>query len=185
MYLIQRLGGLTENYRGLKPKFQEEKGRKTGKSKGILKIPERKTMSSPPQVPPASTRVHATVETEKAQADATAAAGGLEASLLQLIQNHQHSSLKLREQTERAKRDSVRHAKRVSDLLTDALNGGVQESYVIEKRIELEIRTLAATIAKFMKQTDQWLATSHAINTAVKVPLLSSSLIFSIPSLTK
>ncbi|KAL9458318.1 hypothetical protein AB3S75_007228 [Citrus x aurantiifolia] len=126
-------------------------------------------MSSPPQVPPASTRVQATAETEKAQADTTAAAaGGLEASLLQLIQNHQHSSLKLREQTERAKRDSVRHAKRVSDLLTDALNGGVQESYVIEKRIELEIRTLAATIAKFMKQTDQWLATSHAINTAVK-----------------
>lgn len=139
-------------------------------------------MSSPPQVPPASTRVQATAETEKAQADTTAAAaaGGLEASLLQLIQNHHHSSLKLREQTERAKRDSVRHAKRVSDLLTDALNGGVQESYVIEKRIELEIRTLAATIAKFMKQTDQWLATSHAINTAVKVPLLSSSLIFSI-----
>ncbi|KAK9221501.1 hypothetical protein WN944_009927 [Citrus x changshan-huyou] len=127
-------------------------------------------MSSPPQVPPASTRVQATAETEKAQADTTAAAaaGGLEASLLQLIQNHQHSSLKLREQTERAKRESVRHAKRVSDLLTDALNGGVQESYVIEKRIELEIRTLAATIAKFMKQTDQWLATSHAINTAVK-----------------
>ncbi|KAH7577295.1 hypothetical protein JRO89_XS01G0232700 [Xanthoceras sorbifolium] len=96
--------------------------------------------------------------------------GGLEASLLQLVQNHQHSSLRLREQTERAKKESIINAKRVSDLLMDALNGGVQDSYVIEKSIEIEIRTLAATIARFMKQTDQWLATTNAINSAMKVP---------------
>ncbi|KAL5793259.1 hypothetical protein ACOSP7_001853 [Xanthoceras sorbifolium] len=94
--------------------------------------------------------------------------GGLEASLLQLVQNHQHSSLRLREQTERAKKESIINAKRVSDLLMDALNGGVQDSYVIEKSIEIEIRTLAATIARFMKQTDQWLATTNAINSAMK-----------------
>lgn len=141
-------------------------------------------MSSPPQILPARRRVQDTAETEKAQADA---AGGLEASLLQLIQNHQHSSLQLREQTERAKKDSIHRARRVSDLLMEALNGGVQESYVIEKRIELEIRTLAATIAKFMKQTDQWLATTHAINTAIKVLLLLSFFFFPnlIPRLTK
>lgn len=58
---------------------------------------------------------------------------------------------------------------RVSDLLVDAVNGGVQESFVNQKLIELEIRALATTIARFTKQTDQWLAATHALNTAVKV----------------
>lgn len=56
------------------------------------------------------------------------------------------------------------------DLLVDAVNGGVQGAFINEKRIELEIRALTATIARFMKQTDQWLvgvAPTHAINTAV------------------
>ena len=57
----------------------------------------------------------------------------------------------------------------MSDLLVDAVNGGVQESFVNEKRIELEIRALTATIVRFGKQTDQWLAASHSINTAIKV----------------
>jgi hypothetical protein len=50
------------------------------------------------------------------------------------------------------------------------VNGGVQGAFINEKRIELEIRALMATIAQFMKQTDQWLAgiaATHAINTAV------------------
>lgn len=49
------------------------------------------------------------------------------------------------------------------------MNGGVQEAFVNQKRIELEIRALTETIARFGKQTDQWLAASHAINTSVKV----------------
>ncbi|KAK3183651.1 hypothetical protein Dsin_030937 [Dipteronia sinensis] len=112
-----------------------------------------------PKRPPARTRVLHQPETE---------IGGLEGSLLQLLQNHQHSSLRLREQTEMAKKESISNAKRVSDLLVDALNGGVQDCYVVEKSIEIEIRTLAATIAKFMKQTDQWLATTNAMNSAMK-----------------
>ncbi|KAK2661658.1 hypothetical protein Ddye_000232 [Dipteronia dyeriana] len=112
-----------------------------------------------PKHPPARTRVLHQPETE---------VGGLEGSLLQLLQNHQHSSIRLREQTERAKKESIRNAKRVSDLLVDALNGGVQDCYVVEKSIEIEIRTLAATIAKFMKQTDHWLATTNAMNSAMK-----------------
>ncbi|MBA0735798.1 hypothetical protein Gogos_019613 [Gossypium gossypioides] len=70
--------------------------------------------------------------------------------------------------TEKAKKDAIKKAGRVSDLLVEAVNGGVQESFINEKRIEAEIRALASTIARFMKQTDQWLAASHAINTAVK-----------------
>ena len=81
--------------------------------------------------------------------------------------------------TEKAKKDAIKKAGRVSDLLVDAVNGGVQESFINEKRIEVEIRALAATIGRFMKQTDQWLAASHAINTAVKVPVISLSLISS------
>ncbi|XP_059430800.1 biogenesis of lysosome-related organelles complex 1 subunit 1 [Corylus avellana] len=94
--------------------------------------------------------------------------GGLEASLLQLVHDHHHTSLRLRDHTERAKKEAIRNARRVSDLLVDTVNGGVQEAFINEKRIELEIRSLAVTIARFMKQTDQWLAATHAINTAVK-----------------
>ncbi|KAK3018648.1 hypothetical protein RJ639_002701 [Escallonia herrerae] len=61
-------------------------------------------------------------------------------------------------QTEKAKKDAIIAAMRVSDLLVDTVNGGVQESFMNEKRIELEIRALTATIARFAKQTDQWLA---------------------------
>ncbi|XP_058198733.1 biogenesis of lysosome-related organelles complex 1 subunit 1 [Rhododendron vialii] len=94
--------------------------------------------------------------------------GGLESSLLQLINDHHHHSLSTREHAEKAKKAAIRSAVRVSDLLVDAVNGGVQESFVNEKRIELEIRALAVTVVRFAKQTDQWLAASHTINTAVK-----------------
>ncbi|KAK4382214.1 Biogenesis of lysosome-related organelles complex 1 subunit [Sesamum angolense] len=67
--------------------------------------------------------------------------GSLEASLLQIINDHNHASVELREHT---------------------------EVFINEKRIEMEIRALAATIMRFSKQTDQWLAASHAINNAVK-----------------
>ncbi|VFQ95378.1 unnamed protein product [Cuscuta campestris] len=93
---------------------------------------------------------------------------GLENSLMQMIDDHHYRHLKLRALTEESKKDAVRSASRVADLLVDAVNGGVQEAFVIEKRIEMEIRALAAAIARFGKQTDQWLAASHAINTAIK-----------------
>lgn len=70
-------------------------------------------------------------------------------------------------ETEKAKKEAAR----VADLLVDKVNGGVQESFVNEKRIEMEIRGLAASIVRFMKQSDQWLAATHSINTAIKVCL--------------
>ncbi|KAK4274895.1 hypothetical protein QN277_018057 [Acacia crassicarpa] len=95
-------------------------------------------------------------------------AKGLEASLLQLIHDHSNTSLLLRQRTEKAKKEAIIKATRVSDLLVETVNGGVQECYVIEKRIEQEIRALSTSITRFTKQTDQWLATTHALNTAVK-----------------
>ncbi|KDP45729.1 hypothetical protein JCGZ_17336 [Jatropha curcas] len=118
----------------------------------------------PPQLPLARTRVVSPQDVDKSQAEP----GGLEASLLQLMQDHHNTSLRLRDRTEKAKKDAIRNAVRVSDLLMDAVNGGVQESFINEKRIELEIRALAVTISRFMRQTDQWLAATHAINTAIK-----------------
>ncbi|KAB1225698.1 Biogenesis of lysosome-related organelles complex 1 subunit 1 [Morella rubra] len=85
-----------------------------------------------------------------------------------MVHDHHHASLRLRDLTENAKKDAIRNAGRVSDLLVDVVNGGVQEAFINEKRIELEIRALAATISRFMKQTDQWLTATHAINTAIK-----------------
>uniref|UniRef100_A0A0E0J9K9 Biogenesis of lysosome-related organelles complex 1 subunit 1 n=1 Tax=Oryza nivara TaxID=4536 RepID=A0A0E0J9K9_ORYNI len=66
--------------------------------------------------------------------------------------------------TQRAKMDAVRSAARVADLLVATVDGGVQELYINEKRIELEARALLATIAWYRKQTDQWLAATNAIN---------------------
>ncbi|KAJ1412206.1 Biogenesis of lysosome-related organelles complex 1 subunit 1 [Sesbania bispinosa] len=94
---------------------------------------------------------------------------GLEASLQHLIQLHNHKSLMLAHHTEKAKKDAIRKAERVSDLLVEAVNGGVQDSFINQKRIELETRALASTITRFMKQTDQWLAATHTLNTALKV----------------
>ncbi|KAH0712890.1 hypothetical protein KY289_008849 [Solanum tuberosum] len=93
---------------------------------------------------------------------------GLEASLIQIINSHHSSSLKLRESTEKAKKDGIRSARRVSELLVDSVNREVQEAFVMQKRIEMEIRALTASILRFGKQTDQWLAASHSINTAIK-----------------
>lgn len=71
--------------------------------------------------------------------------------------------------SEKAKKDGIRSARRVSELLVDSVNREVQEAFVMQKRIEMEIRALTASILRFGKQTDQWLAASHSINTAIKV----------------
>ncbi|XP_021278308.1 biogenesis of lysosome-related organelles complex 1 subunit 1 [Herrania umbratica] len=116
------------------------------------------------QLPQARGRVLSSSEIHKSQSGS----GDLESCLLQIYHHHHQNSLTLRDQTEKAKKDAIKKAGRVSDLLVDAVNGGVQETFMNEKRIELEIRALTATVGRFMKQTDQWLAASHAINTAVK-----------------
>ncbi|XP_047320262.1 biogenesis of lysosome-related organelles complex 1 subunit 1-like [Impatiens glandulifera] len=69
---------------------------------------------------------------------------------------------------ERVKKEAIKNSVRVSDLLVDAVNGSVQEAFIYEKRIELETRDLDTSVARFGKQTDQWLAASHGINTALK-----------------
>ncbi|GAV84656.1 GCN5L1 domain-containing protein, partial [Cephalotus follicularis] len=82
-----------------------------------------------------------------------------QSSLLQ-ISGHLSLSLSLSHSaytifvTEQAKKDTIRKAACMSDLLVDAVNGGVEECFINEKRIELEIRALAATVTQFIKQTD-------------------------------
>ncbi|KAL6597504.1 hypothetical protein ACP70R_046944 [Stipagrostis hirtigluma subsp. patula] len=100
-----------------------------------------------------------------------AAAGGkpgLDEALLQIVHQHHHQALRQRQQTERAKKDALRSAVRVADLLVDTVDGGVQELFVNEKRIELEARALLGTIARYRKQTDQWLAATSAVNSVLK-----------------
>ncbi|GAV67629.1 GCN5L1 domain-containing protein, partial [Cephalotus follicularis] len=89
--------------------------------------------------------------------------GVLESSLLQIYHQHNLSSLHLRQISEQAKKEAIRKAARVSDLLVDAVNGGVEECFINEKRIELEIRALAATVTQFLKQTDQWLLDQRVV----------------------
>lgn len=121
-------------------------------------------MYSPP-LPLARARMLSSSEIEKANPSEL---GGLEASLLQLVQQHHQSSLALREQIDKAKKDAIGIAARVSNVLVEIVNGGVQECFINEKRIELEIRALASTIFRYTKQIDQWLSASHSINSAIK-----------------
>ncbi|BAH95486.1 Os12g0111900, partial [Oryza sativa Japonica Group] len=97
-----------------------------------------------------------------------AAGGQLEAALLLIMQRHHHHSLHQRKITDREKIDAVRSAARVADLLVATVDGGAQELYINERRIEIEARALLATIARYKKQTDQWLAATNAINSVLK-----------------
>ncbi|KAL5661103.1 hypothetical protein ACJX0J_028228, partial [Zea mays] len=69
----------------------------------------------------------------------------------------------------RAKKDALKSAVRVADLLVDTVDGGVRELFVNEKRIELEARALLGTIARYRRQTDEWLAATSEINSALKL----------------
>lgn len=94
--------------------------------------------------------------------------GSLEASLLKMVNDHNETSMELREETDKAKKDAIRIARRVSDLLMESVNGGVQEAFLMQKKIEMETRVLVAAVLQFGKQTDRWLSASRAINTAIK-----------------
>lgn len=59
----------------------------------------------------------------------------------------------------------------MSNLLVESVNGGVQEAFINEKRIEMEARALGVTIQKFLKQTSQWLNVVHTFDSALKVSL--------------
>ncbi|KAI7753445.1 hypothetical protein M8C21_007440 [Ambrosia artemisiifolia] len=118
-------------------------------------------MSSPLR-PPARARTKPSSDRPDVQS------GSLESSLLRLINDHQTTAIRLREHTEKSKKEAIKSASRVSELLVEAVNGGVEECFVNEKRIEVEIRALKGTIMRFAKQTDQWLASTHAINNAIK-----------------
>ncbi|XP_021716319.1 biogenesis of lysosome-related organelles complex 1 subunit 1-like [Chenopodium quinoa] len=116
-------------------------------------------MSIPPRNPPITSDYTTAID---------GGATGLEASLLNLLHQHQTSASSLRHQTEKAKKEATKAGVRVSELLVDAVNGGVQESFLHQKQIELEIRALTTTVNRFQKQTHQWLAASRSLNTAIK-----------------
>ncbi|KAL9229537.1 hypothetical protein vseg_004994 [Gypsophila vaccaria] len=92
----------------------------------------------------------------------------LEASLADMLHQHHISAASLRLQTETAKKEAMRAGARVSELLVATVNGGVEECFLNEKQIELEIRSMSATVARFQKQTHQWLTASRALNDAIK-----------------
>jgi hypothetical protein len=70
---------------------------------------------------------------------------------------------------ERAKKEAVAAATKVSGLLVESVNGGVQESFVNEQRIEMEARALAGTVKRFTKHSVQWLTVFHTFDSALKV----------------
>lgn len=76
---------------------------------------------------------------------------------------------------ETAKKDALASAAVVSDLLVESVNGGVQQAFINEKRIEMEARALGVTIQKFTKQTSLWLTVVHSFDTALKVSFVNSS----------
>ncbi|KAG6508542.1 hypothetical protein ZIOFF_033916 [Zingiber officinale] len=84
------------------------------------------------------------------------------------LHQRENSSVMLFPLADKAKKDALQTAIRVSELLVETVNGQVEATFINEKRIELEIRALVSTIMRYKKQTDQWLAASHALNTVIK-----------------
>ncbi|KAK3024373.1 hypothetical protein RJ639_031860 [Escallonia herrerae] len=114
-----------------------------------------------PQLQAARARVLFPSQTEQLNVET----GTLEASLLQLMSDHHHTSLRLHEhtgadtgyvifQTEKAKKNAIIAAMRVSDLLVDTVNGGVQESFEIGdfenwmKTMEFDCKSITTAICK-------------------------------------
>ncbi|XP_024356909.1 biogenesis of lysosome-related organelles complex 1 subunit 1 [Physcomitrium patens] len=94
--------------------------------------------------------------------------GSLDVSIARMMQKHAYVSAQHRERVETAKKDALASAAVVSNLLVESVNGGVQQAFVNEKRIEMEARALGVTISKFVKQTSQWLTVVHTFDTALK-----------------
>lgn len=111
---------------------------------------------------------------EEAKKNASQATGHVselpfgQTALLRIMHQHHHATLRAQDQIDKAKKDAVQAAARVSELLVRTVNGGVEECFLNEKRIEIEIRTLINNISRYTKQTNQWLSASHAFNTALK-----------------
>ncbi|KAG0554373.1 hypothetical protein M758_12G088200 [Ceratodon purpureus] len=94
--------------------------------------------------------------------------GSLDVWVAHMMQKHAYESAQHRERVETAKKDALASAAVVSNLLVESVNGGVQEAFINEKRIEMEARALGVTIQKFLKQTSQWLNVVHTLDTALK-----------------
>ncbi|CAN6454196.1 unnamed protein product [Victoria cruziana] len=94
--------------------------------------------------------------------------GSLEVSLLRLVEDYHNKTYLIRENAERSKKAAFSAAQRTSELLLDTVNGGVQVSFTNEKLVEAEIRALAVTVARYLKQTNQWLAISCSMNSILK-----------------
>ncbi|PNT65551.1 LOW QUALITY PROTEIN: hypothetical protein BRADI_4g44233v3 [Brachypodium distachyon] len=87
---------------------------------------------------------------DKSTKPASPAGGPLESALLHIMQQHQ----RLRREGESALSSAAR------------VDGGVQELFVNEKRVEAE--SLGLLAARYRKQTDHWLAATNDINSVLK-----------------
>ncbi|KAL2642827.1 hypothetical protein R1flu_010414 [Riccia fluitans] len=95
-------------------------------------------------------------------------AGALDASFAQMMQQHSVGNVVLANRLEKSKKDTLVAATEVSGFIVDSVNGGVQESFVNEKRIEMEARALASTVQRFTQTTSQWLSIFHNFDSALK-----------------
>ncbi|KAG6541053.1 hypothetical protein Mapa_017540 [Marchantia paleacea] len=95
-------------------------------------------------------------------------AEALDASFANMMQQHSIRNVVLANRLEKSKKEALIAATQVSGLLVDSVNGGVQESFINEKRIEMEARALAATVQRFTQTTTQWLTVFHNFDSALK-----------------
>ncbi|CAM6111770.1 unnamed protein product [Calypogeia fissa] len=93
---------------------------------------------------------------------------GLEGSFSQLMNKHSQRQVARLNRLEIAKKEAFSAAAKVSSLLVESVNGGVQESFLSEQRIEHEARALAGTVQRFTKQSVQWLTVFHNFDSALK-----------------
>lgn len=94
--------------------------------------------------------------------------GNLEADFAAIVQSHAKQNFMLKRDADKAKREALAAGAVAAELFVDCVNGGVQEVFINEKRIEQEARALKDTVQRFAQQSNQWLTVFNEFDSALK-----------------
>eukprot|EP00897_Mesotaenium_endlicherianum_P002656 jgi/Mesen1/2418/ME000157S01557 len=81
---------------------------------------------------------------------------------------HVKKEAALKISAELARRDALAAVEGLADSLVDSVNASVQSVFGAEKLIEVEVRSLGATVQRYRQQHAQWLAVLHDFDDALK-----------------
>lgn len=88
--------------------------------------------------------------------------------LSRALKEHQAKQAQVKEHQESKKRDATVAVNEFSKLLVSALNSDVERAYNNQRALENEAKQLQVQVARFSKQTQQWVSMVENFNQALK-----------------